>query len=82
MKKVALAIFFTTSIFCAFAQKATLVNQLSAKEKKEGWKLLFDGKTSNGWHLYNKGKIASAWVIKHGELICDPTILDAEREVS
>ncbi|MBN1347731.1 MAG: DUF1080 domain-containing protein [Phycisphaerae bacterium] len=29
-------------------------NQLTAKEKKEGWLLLFDGKTLNGWMTSNK----------------------------
>jgi hypothetical protein len=35
------------------AQDAT-VNALSAKEKKEGWILLFDGSSSKGWHNYGK----------------------------
>ncbi|MGR3809747.1 3-keto-disaccharide hydrolase [Jiulongibacter sp. NS-SX5] len=61
----------------AFSQQK---NTLTQQEKKEGWELLFDGKSTHGWHLYNKGKIPSAWVVKRGELICDPKIFDAERE--
>lgn len=45
-------------------------NVLTAQEQKEGWSLLFDGKSTNGWHLYNKGKAASAWNVKNGELYC------------
>jgi hypothetical protein len=45
-------------------------NSLTTKEQKEGWSLLFDGKSTNGWHLYNKGKISSAWNVKNGELYC------------
>ena len=47
-------------------------NELTAEEKKEGWTLLFDGKTTDGWHLYNKGKIPSAWIVQKGELYCKP----------
>jgi hypothetical protein len=71
MKKIILLvncyILFTTTIIAQ-----TNVNQLSTLEKKLGWKLLFDGKTTNGWHLYNKGKVASAWGVQNGELFCDP----------
>ncbi|NNK74038.1 MAG: DUF1080 domain-containing protein [Flavobacteriaceae bacterium] len=45
------------------------INTLTENEKKEGWKLLFDGKTTNGWHTYNKpGQIGSRWVVDNGTL--------------
>lgn len=47
-------------------------NQLSTQEKKAGWKLLFDGQTTQGWHLYNKKGNAMAWGVENGELFCNP----------
>lgn len=45
-------------------------NTLSETEKKEGWKLLFDGKTTKGWHTYLKpGTIGKKWVAKDGALV-------------
>lgn len=48
------------------------INELSSAQQREGWKLLFDGKSLNGWHLYNLGDTSSKWTVKDGELICDP----------
>lgn len=45
-------------------------NRLTEQEQKDGWKLLFDGKTTNGWHLYNKGNTPSAWIADSGALVC------------
>ena len=50
----------------ALAQKD---NTLTAAEKKDGWKLLFDGKTLSGWKMY-QGKPADRWHAKNGELYC------------
>jgi hypothetical protein len=45
-------------------------NTLTPQEKNEGWRLLFDGKTTNGWHKYGeKGVIGSAWRIEDGALM-------------
>ena len=47
----------------------TEINQLSQKEKEEGWELLFDGETTEGWRGYNKDSFpAEGWVIEDGAL--------------
>lgn len=47
-----------------FGATAQSIYTLTSEEKKEGWRLLFDGKTFNGWNnLTNSG-----WEIKDGEL--------------
>ncbi len=44
------------------------MNALSNAEKKAGWQLLFDGKTTDGWHTY--GLTATrGWEVQNGELI-------------
>jgi cytochrome c len=51
--------------------KVVAANTLTEKEKQEGWKLLFDGKTTSGLRGF-KGKPApSAWKIKDGALYLD-----------
>lgn len=43
------------------------VNQLTAAEQAAGWKLLFDGKTSNGWRGFHKTEFPKAgWTIADG----------------
>ncbi|MEM7658053.1 MAG: family 16 glycoside hydrolase [Bacteroidota bacterium] len=43
-------------------------NELSQAEKKEGWKLLFDGQSTNGWRSFGTKTIGSAWKVEDGLL--------------
>lgn len=46
-----------------------LTNELSSKEKSEGWKLLWDGKTTDGWKGAKLDAFpSSGWEIKDGVL--------------
>ncbi|MEN7546755.1 DUF1080 domain-containing protein [Rapidithrix thailandica] len=40
-------------------------NQLLEEEKAEGWKLLFDGQTTQGWHSYLQEGVVG-WEVKEG----------------
>lgn len=46
-------------------------NTLTSKEKKEGWQLLFDGKTTKGWRNYKSDKVNAAWKVVDGSLFLD-----------
>src|SRR5436190_16883480 len=41
-------------------------NELTANEKSEGWKLLFDGTTLNGWRTYKN--LPGSWNVTNGIL--------------
>ena len=75
MSKITLLLVVTIlNVTCSFSQGNTMntpVNTLSAKEKSDGWQLLFDGKTTTGWHTYGMPAAGKAWSVKEGTLYLD-----------
>jgi hypothetical protein len=57
-----LFIIYSCSSYTVNAQQ----NTLSAKEKQEGWQLLFNGKDLSGWHSYMQKKPGKAWQVQNG----------------
>lgn len=74
MQKIFLFAVVAAFLFsCNSSKQITGTNQLTQDEKKGGWHLLFDGKTTNGWHKYGGEKVGSAWKIKEDYLFLDTT---------
>lgn len=44
------------------------LNELTAAEKRGGWKLLFDGKSADSWRNYRKQTLSDGWAVKDGTL--------------
>lgn len=61
-----------------FKNPATVLamNTLSPAEVADGWRLLFDGKTTNGWRKFKSNKVGAAWKVKDGALYLDNTKKD------
>lgn len=52
-----------------FNASAASHNELTAKEKADGWELLFDGKTTKGWRNFKKTTFPEkGWVVEDGWL--------------
>lgn len=67
-----IAVLLMTSGRWVFADDAA-PNTLTDAEKKEGWKLLFDGTDSKGWHSFKRKDVLPGWQVKDGTLACvDP----------
>lgn len=58
----------------ATTKTAMTANQLSDKDKADGWQLLFDGQSTKGWHKYGGLPVGSAWKIADGILYLDTTV--------
>lgn len=41
-------------------------NVLADEEQQQGWRLLFDGRTTKGWHGYRKDSFPEGWVVRDG----------------
>lgn len=59
-------------LFVSLAYTLAQENSLTPKEVKQGWKLLFDGKTMNGWRgAYLDSLPVKGWKVRDGMLIVE-----------
>jgi hypothetical protein len=76
-KTLAILALVVTITACNASKTTSAVNQepnvLSKSEIKEGWKLLYDGKTTKGWHVWLNKSDGSAWKSIDGTLYFDPS---------
>ena len=62
-----LAVIHVAALCAAFA--ASEPNRLSEQERLDGWRLLFDGKTTDGWiEITGKPFPTNCWTIEDGSL--------------
>ena len=79
MKKIILLLVLAAATNCLMAQTN---NTLTSKEKKAGWELLFDGKTTTGWHNYLTPATAGpAWSVADGTLQLDPAVKEGQADI-
>ncbi len=45
------------------------MNELTAKEREEGWRLLFNGRTTEGWHGFRQKGMPEGWAVEGGTLV-------------
>ena len=60
---------------------STAQNTLSAKEKKEGWTLLFDGKSTSGWKTFSTDNPGAVWKVSNGELYLDKSVKEGRGDL-
>jgi Domain of Unknown Function (DUF1080) len=63
-----IAVVLATSALCTNLGAET-PNTLTEAEKSQGWKLLFDGKSTDAWRNYKKDAVGEGWKIEDGVLI-------------
>lgn len=49
--------------------QAAAPNTLTARERAQGWQLLFNGRDLTGWRSFSGGAPSSSWVVRDGALV-------------
>jgi len=69
MRRAALAAALLAGSSCARATRTAAPNELSAAERGDGWRLLFDGRTLDGWRGLGYATVPAAhWMVADGAI--------------
>lgn len=72
MKNLSIVMIALVAMILTSCAEKTGPNMLTKEEKADGWKLLYDGKTTDGWRGYNKTTFPTGWIIdEDGSLKCN-----------
>ena len=63
------ALLFSVAASSAVSANGAEPNTLTEAEKQTGWRLLFDGKTTQGWRGYKMDKMPPGWTVDDGALV-------------
>jgi hypothetical protein len=75
VKNTLFTLLFLLAVSAGYAQRKNAddnkltQNVLTSQEIETGWKLLFDGTTTQGWRGYNHTPIPASWTAENGMLI-------------
>lgn len=67
---VVLVLGLLTALPGTAAEDAKSPNTLTDQEKKDGWKLLFDGKSLDGWRKFKK-QVTAGWTVQDGAIMLE-----------
>ena len=56
-------------------------NTLTAEEQAAGWRLLFDGRTTQGWRAYRGDSVPTCWKVEEGVLLSRPAEGDSRGDI-
>ncbi len=67
--EILLTMILMESVWSAGTIQAQDANSLSDVEKAAGWRLLFDGKSTDGWRGFKSQKVPDSWRVENGSLL-------------
>ena len=71
IKQISIVLFLFVLCFFIYTPACTQQekdNELTAAERKDGWELLFDGKSLNGWRGFGLNEAPGGWIVEEGTI--------------
>lgn len=72
MTKKVVLLFAAALFLIAGSSQLLAQNELTEKEKADGFVLVFDGKSTDGWRGFQKDHVPAKWIVEDGTLHFNP----------